>query len=58
MICRELSLWNSARRFGCLAAGVAGAAILVSLSQVLEFLFEVEEQPAKELNSRRASSQV
>lgn len=58
MICRELSWWNSARRFGCLGAGVAGAAILVSLSEVLAFLFEVEDQPAKELDSWRASSQV
>ena len=35
----------------------AGAAILVSLSRALASLFEPEEQPAKGLDSQRASGQ-
>ena len=31
-----------AQRFGCLVAGLAGAAILVSLSRALEFLFKLK----------------
>ena len=58
VIYRESTRWNLARRFGCLEAGRAGAAVLVSLSRALEFLFEAEERPGKGLDSRRASDQV
>lgn len=37
--------------------GRAGASILVSLAQALEFLFKVEERPAKGLNSWQGSDQ-
>lgn len=38
-------------------AGRAGASILVSLAQALEFLFKVEERPAKGLHSWQGSDQ-
>ena len=57
-VSRRATRWNLAKRFGCLGAGRAGAAILVSLSRALEFLFEAEERPAKGLDSWRASDQV
>ena len=52
VISQELTRWNLVKQFGCLVAGRAGAAIRVSLSQALEFLFDTKERSAKELDSR------
>ena len=57
VICLVSTRWNLARRFVCLGAGRAGAAIPVSLLRLLAFLFEAAERPAKGLDLRRTSGQ-